>query len=239
MDRSGGNGRGDHVGRKHIRKSLLARGGLRRLRRRFLARLDATRHCIREEHSHRLGRRNSQKSTHTRPRALGDSSKILAARRPNRDSHREIRSSVGQQQWPHACGRPRKSNRGVQQGSPLVQQPPLCRIRQHNQGIRTIHQLNSLRMAGSQCRLPVVHRPSKAWGIHRVFYKRYRHVLEYLHTHPARSHPPHSTHRLDCTLTRRPVSRNWWKRRENHRQKSMSHYCQYHWRISTTFRSSF
>jgi WD40 repeat protein len=37
-------------------------------------------------------------------------------------------------------------------------------------------------------------------------------------THTARSHPTPSRHMFDRSLTRRPASRNWWRRRENHHQ---------------------
>ena len=228
MDRSGDIQQGDHVGRKHIQTGLLAQACQRW--RRFLARLDSARHCIRE-YSHRLGRYSSQKSTNTRPRQRGASSEILAARRSNRDSHlQRICPSLGQQRWPLARAHPSRSSHGVQQGSALVQQPPLCRIRQCNQEIGSIHRVNSLRMASSRYQRSLVHRPSKACGIHRVFYTKYRHVLGHINAHPARSHPTPSIHRLDCTLTRRPVSRNWWKWQEDHRQKSISHYRQYRWR---------
>ena len=36
-----------------------------------------------------------------------------------------------------------------------------------------------------------------------------------------------SRHIFNRTLSRRPVYRNWWTRRENHHQKSISHHCQY------------
>ena len=68
---------------------------------------------------------------------------------------------------------------------------------------------------------------SAAWGVHRIFYKRYRHVLGHVNPHPGRSNPTHSRHTFDRSLTRWPVSRNWRTRRENHHQKSISHHCQY------------
>ena len=85
------------VGRKDIQTSLLVRWGYVQYERgRFLARLDSTRHNIGDVgHSRRLGRRNSQTSTNAPPRGRSDSSKILAARRSNRDSQSLFHPSLG------------------------------------------------------------------------------------------------------------------------------------------------
>ena len=72
-----------------------------------------------------------------------------------------------------------------------------------------------------------MHCSAAAWEIHRILYKPYRHVLGHVDTLAGQSNPTYSRHTVACTLTRRPVSRNWYTRRENHHQKSVSHHCQY------------
>jgi hypothetical protein len=131
--------------------------------------------------SHRLGPRNPQNSSDTRPRGLGDSSEMLTARRPNRDSHSSRNLFDSTTTWPLALGHTRRSHPDLHHWS-LVQGLPLYRIRPSPFRTRQ-HTLVGL------IQLP------------RYIYNR--------------------------TLSRPPVSRNWWTRRENHRQKSISHHCQY------------
>ncbi|KAF8551265.1 hypothetical protein OG21DRAFT_303087 [Imleria badia] len=44
---------------------------------------------------------------------------------------------------------------------------------------------------------------------HRILYRPYCHDSGHVNKHPAQSHPTYSRHKLNGTLTRRPVSRDW------------------------------
>ena len=186
-------------------------------RSRFLARLDSTRLCV-EQHSLHLGPCNSPTNTNTRTRVLDEGSQVFATRRSDRDSHPRFRSSLGQQRRPLAQAHQSNSHPVVQHWSPLVQQPPPCHIQQQNQAIRSIHRVRSLGMASSRWHPHPVHRSTKAWGVHRILDTAYRHILGHGDTQPARSHPTPSKDMFNRTLTRRPVSRNWWRGRENRYQ---------------------
>jgi hypothetical protein len=89
------------------------------------------------KHSHTMVR---WKQRNTRPTVIESQQSEFAI----------IRASLRQQRRPLARGHQRESSPLLQHRSPLVQQPPVGRIRRCNQGIRRVHRVRSLGMVNPQ-----------------------------------------------------------------------------------------